>query len=139
MLVEAHGQVALIHYSVGPEGNVLMPEESDCHRLQLQSPVLTTAEFIAIAAAPQSRNWRSTVIDITYRLDSNLEQAVSALCSKAEYAVRQGAHFLILSDMSADSNSLAIPALMYVRLIVLYQKVLILKLAGQLELYIIIL
>lgn len=94
---------------------MLIPEERTCHRLQLQSPTLTTDEFLSIASLPQSNKsaqWSSFVIDITYTLEEHLEGGLRSLCDNAEKAVRQGYNFLILSDASADANKLAIPALM---------------------------
>jgi hypothetical protein len=52
------------------------------------------------------------VVDITYPLDQCLDEAIEAICEKAEEAVSQGAHFLVLSDVSAGANTLAVPALM---------------------------
>lgn len=107
--------VMALNTFIGPEGNVLVPEEGHCHRLQIQSPTLTTPEFLAIAALPQTNpglGWTTSVVDITYPLDQRLDEAIEALCEKAEEAVAQGAHFLILSDVSAGANALAVPALM---------------------------
>ncbi len=43
---------------------MLVPEEGHCHRLQIQSPTLTTPEFLAIAALPQTNpglGWTTSV------------------------------------------------------------------------------
>ncbi len=47
---------------VGPEGNVLEEQESHCHRLKLDSPLLSTPQFLAISSLEGEAGWRSKVL-----------------------------------------------------------------------------
>ncbi len=50
---------------IGPEGNLLSTTEQQCHRLQLQQPVLTNKQLGALKKLDH-RGWKSRVIDTTY-------------------------------------------------------------------------
>ena len=50
---------------IGPEGNILEAERSDCHRLLIPHPILTNDELAALQHMDH-RGWKTQTIDITW-------------------------------------------------------------------------
>jgi len=101
---------------IGPEGNLLEPRESDCHRLLLESPFLTEAELAALRTM-NHRGWRTAVLDATHPVAPGaapLVDALERLCREAERAVEQGASLVLLSDRSAGPEAVPVSMLMAV-------------------------
>ncbi len=113
---------------IGPEGNLLDARESDASRLHLESPVLTDEQLAAIKKMnlrrgdeERPRQWRSSVIDITYARSGSDEDnalsfraAVDRVCAEADAAIAAGFSFLILSDRQTDFRRVPLPALLAV-------------------------
>ena len=53
---------------IGPEKNLLTPNEENAHRMRLESPILSNAELSALKNLDH-RGWRSKTIDTTYPSD----------------------------------------------------------------------
>ena len=97
---------------LGNLGNILDEDESQCRLLQLNSPVLTNAEFDAM-----SSYMGDTAADIDCTFDVNggehaLRDALARIRKEAEDAVRAGKEHLILSDEEAGPKRAAIPMIL---------------------------
>jgi glutamate synthase (NADPH/NADH) len=65
---------------VGPQGNLLEMDESQCHRLLLPSPVLSIEEFKALMSiSVLYPNWSVKVIDITFPKKEGVQGYMDAL------------------------------------------------------------
>ena len=90
--------VMSLEVDLGPERNIFTESEEHARRISLTSPVLSQAKFQTIVALAEE-GFRSVVIDVTYDpAERNLRQALEAVCSSAEAAVREGGSIIILSD-----------------------------------------
>ena len=90
--------VMSLEVDLGPERNVFIESEEHARRISLTSPVLSQAKFQTILALDEE-GFRSVVIDVTYDpSERNLRQALEAVCSSVEAAIREGGNTIILSD-----------------------------------------
>ena len=90
--------VMSLEVDLGPERNIFMESEEHARRISLTSPVLSQAKFQTILALDEE-GFRSVVIDVTYDpFERNLRQALEAVCSSVEAAIREGGNTIILSD-----------------------------------------
>ena len=95
---------------LGARPNLLAPESPPAtHCLMLKHPILTPAEYVTLQERESLQ-----VLDITYREDDTLENAIVALRAAALQAVQNGAHMLVLSDEQASSSRVAAPILLAV-------------------------
>ena len=97
---------------LGNLGNILDEEESQCRLLQLESPVLSTAEFNAMRAYMGDT---AAEIDATFPVDGGpdaLKDALKRIRQEAEDAVRGGATHLILTDEAMGAARAAIPMIL---------------------------
>jgi len=97
---------------LGNLGNILDEEEGQCDMLQLESPVLTTAEFLAMRAY---MGGTAAEIDCTFDPkggDSALADALRRIQHQAEDAVRGGCTHVILSDEAVDAAKAPIPMIL---------------------------
>ncbi|GEO82430.1 glutamate synthase large subunit [Pararhodospirillum oryzae] len=97
---------------LGNLGNILEENESQCDLLQLESPVLTTAEFEAMRA-----DMGASAVEVDCTFDpkagpSALRDAVARVQRDAEVAVRGGCTHVILSDMAIGPDRAAIPMIL---------------------------
>jgi glutamate synthase (NADPH/NADH) large chain len=99
---------------LGNLGNVMDQDEGQCKLLQLDSPVLTTAEFQAMGAYMGKSG---AEIDCTFDVNGGenaLRDAIQAIRRQAEDAVRGGATHLILTDENVSAGRAAIPTILSV-------------------------
>ncbi|MGF1609937.1 MAG: glutamate synthase large subunit, partial [Kiloniellales bacterium] len=99
---------------LGNLGNILDEDESQCRILQLESPVLTTAEFEAMRARMGAT---AADIDCTFDPeggDSALRDALERIRREAEDAVRGGCEHVVLSDKAAGAERAALPMILAV-------------------------
>ncbi|MEL0006131.1 MAG: glutamate synthase large subunit [Luminiphilus sp.] len=90
--------VMSLEVDLGPERNIFTESEEHARRISLTSPVLSQAKFQSILALAED-GFQSVVIDVTYDpAECNLRQALEAVCSSAEAAVRERRNIIILSD-----------------------------------------
>ncbi len=97
---------------LGNLGNVLDEDEGQCRLLQLDSPVLLTAEFQAMRAY---MGQSASEVDCTFEIEagvSALRDAIQSIRRQAEDAVRGGATHLVLSDERAGETRAAIPMIL---------------------------
>ena len=96
---------------LGNLGNVLDQDESQCDLLQLESPVLTNAEFAAMR-----RHMGDTVTEIDCTFDpaaeNGLTDALLRIRTEAEDAVRGGAVHLVLTDKAVDGRRAPVPMIL---------------------------
>ncbi len=97
---------------LGNLGNILDEDQSQCRMLQLESPVLTNAEFFAM----QAYMGKAAVgIDCTFDATAGrlaLSRALTRVRQEAETAVREGCEHIILSDEAIGSDRAPIPMIL---------------------------
>ncbi|KAI1717309.1 conserved region in glutamate synthase domain-containing protein [Ditylenchus destructor] len=99
---------------IGPESNILEPENELEGRILLDHPVLSLVD-LEVLKRTQYRGWRSQIIDITYpaRHDSRgLVPALDRICSEACSAALDGYQIIILSDRDVNQHSIPVSSLL---------------------------
>ncbi len=98
---------------LGNLSNILDEDESQTRILQLESPVLSNAEFGAMRRYMGSS---ATSIDCTFPVDGDdgqaLNKAIARIRLEAEDAVRGGCEHVILTDETADAERAAMPMIL---------------------------
>ncbi len=105
-------QVMTLRTRLGNLGNILDEDKSQCNLLQLESPVLTNAEFDAMA---NYMGETAAEIDCTFDTsggDGALRDALNRIRRESEDAVRGGCVHVILSDMAVSKTRTAIPMIL---------------------------
>ncbi len=105
-------QVMSLKTRLGNLGNILDEDESQCDLLQLESPVLSNAEFAAMRA---HMGGTSAEVDCTFDPSSGenaLKDALSRIRRAAEDAVRGGCTHLVLSDEAMAPDRVAVPMIL---------------------------
>ncbi|KHJ97106.1 glutamate synthase central domain protein [Oesophagostomum dentatum] len=95
---------------VGPESNLLEPNEELESRLILEQPVLSLVDMEVIKRT-MYRGWRSKVIDTTFPVRYGVKGLVPGLdriCCEACTAALDGYQILVLSDRNASKDNVAI-------------------------------
>ena len=111
-LREAH--VMSLSTSIGREMNVFSEAEGQAHRLNFKSPILLYSDFTQLTTQ-DSEHYRADTLDLTFDpQQTDLQQAIHALCEEAEQKVRHGAVLLVLSDRNISAERLPVPAPMAV-------------------------
>ncbi|MBV8980792.1 MAG: glutamate synthase large subunit, partial [Acidimicrobiia bacterium] len=97
---------------LGNLGNVLDEDSSQCDLLQLDSPVLSTAEFAAMAATMGDAACR---VDCSFPVsdgEAGLRQGIERIRREAEEGVRAGCAHVILSDENQGPERAPIPMIL---------------------------
>ena len=97
---------------LGNLGNVLDEDRGQCDLLQLESPVLSNAEFAAMRAMMGTA---ACEVDCTFPVadgESGLRAALERIRIEAEEGVRAGATHVILSDENVSADRAAIPMIL---------------------------
>lgn len=94
---------------LGGEGNLLQPGESNCRRIQLETPIMTNSELGQIKANSVP-GFKSKVINTLFTND--LDKALRTVFNEAEQAMAEGVSIFILSDRGMDKRQVAIPVLL---------------------------
>jgi len=105
-------RVMTIRTRLGNLGNILEEDENQCRLLQLNSPILSTAEFKAMQ---RYMGDTAAEIDCTFPIDGGptaLRDALVRVRREAEDATRAGAAHLILSDRQTGANRAPIPMIL---------------------------
>ncbi len=92
---------------LGPEGNLLHPNEENCRRIELETPILTNGQ---LAQLSDNNIFKSRKINSLFT--DNLESALEKIFNEAEEAIADGVSLLILSDRNMDDKNVAIPTLL---------------------------
>lgn len=98
---------------IGCQKNLIDSTPQHCHMLRINSPILTDAEFQAIAQIT-TKGFKSATIDITFDATKtgSLKKALTEINKKAAALVRTGHTFIILSDRNVSAQKAAIPSLL---------------------------
>ncbi len=106
-------QVMTLKTRLGNLGNILDEDESQCRLLQLQSPVLSNAEFEAMRVYMGET---AVEIDCTFEPDGDgaLLAALKRIQREAEDGVRGGCVHVTLSDRAAGPSRAPIPMILAV-------------------------
>ncbi len=109
-------RVMTLKTRLGNLGNILDQDESQCRLLQLESPVLLTAEFQAMRAYMGAT---AIEIDCTFDVpresglgDNALRDALASIRRQAEDAVRGGCVHVVLSDDEVGAGRAPIPMIL---------------------------
>ncbi|HEV7370033.1 glutamate synthase large subunit [Arenibaculum sp.] len=105
-------RVMSLRTRLGNLGNILDEEASQCRLLQLDSPVLTTAEFRAMRGYMGAT---AAEIDCTFEVGAGpnaLGDGLRRIRQQAEDAVRGGAEHVILTDERTDAQHAPIPMIL---------------------------
>ncbi|WP_294344008.1 glutamate synthase large subunit [uncultured Clostridium sp.] len=97
---------------LGPEGNLLNPNEENCRRVKLTSPIISNEEMYKVLNLGK-QGFKVEVLPIVFDAKSgDLKKALDDLFAKADKAIENGATILVLSDRNVDENNVGIPALL---------------------------
>ncbi|KAJ3334811.1 glutamate synthase [NADH], partial [Kappamyces sp. JEL0680] len=100
---------------IGPSGNILEVDQSQCKRLRLPSPILSMDDLQCIKNLPAYEpQWTVAVIDMTYPKEWGVEGYTAALdrvCAKVSEAIQEGYKIAILSDTNVSSDRVALSAI----------------------------
>ncbi|HNW49608.1 MAG TPA: glutamate synthase large subunit [Prolixibacteraceae bacterium] len=103
-------------YIGAQQGNLLEPSPELCKMVKLESPILTNTQF-DILKNLRYKGFKAITLPMLFdpkEGPSALEKAVDELCQKAEQAVNDEYHYIILSDRGVDENHVPIPSLLAV-------------------------
>ncbi|GHT19352.1 glutamate synthase [Bacteroidia bacterium] len=101
------------------EANVLVPTPELCKMVRLHTPVITNLE-LDILTHLGYKGFRSLTVPMLFDVTkpekgaASLAEAVNSLCQRAEKAVDEGYHYIILSDRDVNAKQAAIPSLLAV-------------------------
>ena len=98
---------------LGSDGNLLEEKGGNCGVLELDSPILTGVELLAIKALDRE-NLRARVIPLLFYKNTSLEKALTQLNISVDRAAAEGVNIIILSDRGVDENHVPIPSLLAV-------------------------
>lgn len=101
---------------VGPQGNLLELDSSQCHRLLLPSPILSLEEFNALTnITTLYREWTVKTIDITFPKTEGITgymDALDRICQTVTEAIESNYRVLVLSDRATSINRVPVSALL---------------------------
>uniref|UniRef100_A0A0N5A8L5 glutamate synthase (NADH) n=1 Tax=Syphacia muris TaxID=451379 RepID=A0A0N5A8L5_9BILA len=99
---------------VGPESNLLEPEEVLDGRLILEQPVLSMVD-IEVLKRTKYRGWKTKVVDIVYPVKhgaKGLLPALDRICSESCAAVLDGYQMIVLSDREVSASSVRVSSIL---------------------------
>ncbi len=105
-------RVMTLKTRLGNLGNVMDEDASQCELLQLESPVLSNAEFAAMRATMAAS---ATVVDCTFAAaegEGGLRAAIERIRREAEDGVRAGCTHVVLTDEAMGPERAAIPMIL---------------------------
>ena len=101
---------------VGPQGNLMEMDASQCQRLMLPSPILPIEEFNAVKNFTKVHpDWTVRTIDITFEKGKGIQgyvEALDTICDAASEAIEAGDKIIILSDRAVSAERVAVSALL---------------------------
>ncbi|MFM2609225.1 glutamate synthase large subunit [Vibrio chagasii] len=100
--------------SIGQEMNVFCETDGHAYRVTFDSPVLLYSDMQQLLQLNQ-KHYRHAILSMHYDpAQQDLEQAINAVCDRAEQEVRDGAVLVVLSDKGLEKGKLPIPVAMAV-------------------------
>ncbi|OIW27432.1 glutamate synthase [Coniochaeta ligniaria NRRL 30616] len=101
---------------VGPQGNLLEMDSSQCGRLLLPSPILSIPEFNALKnMATLHPEWTVKTIDLTFPKKEGVAGYIKHLdyiCNEATAAIEAKDRIIVLSDRNTSSERVAVSSLL---------------------------
>ncbi|ESZ92058.1 glutamate synthase [Sclerotinia borealis F-4128] len=101
---------------VGPQGNLLGMESSQCGRLLLPTPILSIPEFNALKNINKFYpKWTSKVIDLTFPRSEGVEgylKHLDYICEQATAAIENKDPIIILSDRATSADRISVSTLL---------------------------
>jgi glutamate synthase (NADPH/NADH) large chain len=109
---------------IGPEGDLLSPDENSCRQIALAQPILRNHELAKLVNLDPEReiNGRrhgmgATVIRCLYSVaegGAGLQAALDQVRTQVSAAIDEGARIIVLSDRESDEDLAPIPSLLAV-------------------------
>lgn len=116
--------VTSLQHTLGPEGDLLNPDEKSCHQIVLSQPILRNhelAKLINLDPDAEVKGRRvglhSKVIRCLYPVaegGAGLKAALDDVRAQTSVAIADGARIIILSDRESDETMAPIPSLLAV-------------------------
>ncbi len=106
--IREHIVTSTVSY-LGAEGNILHPNEESCHRIKLETPILTNSQVCQLKSNTL-KEFSSKTIDTLYA--ESLEVGIQKMFQEANKAIDEGVSLLILSDRNMNKEQVAIPTLL---------------------------
>ncbi|ERF77084.1 glutamate synthase [Endocarpon pusillum Z07020] len=101
---------------VGPQGNLLEMDQSQCHRLLLPSPILEIEQFNALKnISSLYKDWTVRTIDITFEKMKGIQGYMDALddiCAAATESIHNDDKVIVLSDRATSADRVPVSALL---------------------------
>jgi len=101
---------------VGPQGNLLEMDSTQCGRLLLHSPILSIEEFNAMMKMSTLHpGWTVKTIDITFPKADGIQGYIKHLdyiCNEATAAIEARDRIIVLSDRNTSKDRVAVSALL---------------------------
>lgn len=98
---------------IGAEKNLLDETPLHCHKVRIENPLLSNEELSGIRAI-RANGFRAKAISTLFKADSEKDfiHALERISKEAALAIKQGFHFIILSDRGVNKEYAALPALL---------------------------
>ena len=101
---------------VGPQGNLLEMNASQCHRLLLPSPILSLEDFNALMNITKVyHGWTVKTIDITFPKEEGIEgymRALDRICEATTEGIENENRILVLSDRATSVDRVPVSTLL---------------------------
>ena len=101
---------------VGPQGNLLEMDSSQCQRLMLPSPILSIEDFNALKNMTSLyRDWTVKTIDITFPKKEGIQgymDALDRICASVTEGIENQDKVLVLSDRNTSGERIPVSALL---------------------------
>jgi glutamate synthase (NADPH) large chain len=109
---------------IGPEGDLLNPDENSCRQIVLQQPILRNAELAKLINVDpdheirgRKHGMRAAVVNCLFPVADGgpgLRRALEDVRKKVSQAIRNGARIIVLSDRESNEWLAPIPSLLSV-------------------------
>lgn len=100
---------------LGRDGDIRVDDAHNCQKLKINSPVLSTSDFLKIAQL-NTKEQKAVTLSTLYPIDGQnaLEDGLEYMFKEAESAIDAGGTILILSDRGSEKAKMAMPILLAV-------------------------
>lgn len=107
--------MSLMNY-IGSQGNILNKDIVSNPFIEIDRPILSDNQMAKIKNL-KDKNFKTTVIPITFKYDTGIEgfkEALDKICERASKRIEEGYNILVLSDKKVDAYDAAVPSLLAV-------------------------
>jgi len=107
--------VTTVQMTIGPESNILEPDEKACKQILLDRPILKIEELDKLKSLNGTRNFKSKVYSITFEKKSGykgMEKRLQEIFKEVRKDIENGVNLLILSDRGINKDRTPIPSLL---------------------------